>query len=331
MRMCISVITLILSQPCLCAGQLVNVLKGRALDYSTREPLPEAVIDLDPLGAGMPFRTVTADDGTFALTVTMSGRFRLLGTAPGYSQRKRSRLIVPIIAKASLPWVVVEFDRNSSISGTVLGDGAAPLHKAVVTAIQVDEGENGQSTEVLTDDHGGFKLSGLPPGTFVLRATYSPPEELMKTFGLRIQTNSAKNTSFLPTLYPTAPDFAEAERIVLGPGQRLNNMSIRMRSGKAAEELSGRVLGTPDDAEGILFLLTQIAFGRCMTIAAVTPVTNGRSFRFATIPPGHYVLYGRLGSHTISHPLNIESGAYRPYPYGEPILKRPAMAAEMRR
>jgi hypothetical protein len=135
-----------------------------------------------------------------------------------------------------------------------------------------------------TDDQGGFRLYGLPPGEYFVSAT-----NRNNTFGPNI--NNQEADGFAPTYYPGTPNVAEAARLTLKAGQEtIANFSLivaRMArvSGRAitsrGEPVSRNMLTmAPADASGGMGFMS-------MHNAMAGP--DG-TFQFTNIPPGRYNL-----------------------------------------
>ncbi|HZI09586.1 MAG TPA: carboxypeptidase regulatory-like domain-containing protein, partial [Myxococcus sp.] len=104
------------------------------------------------------------------------GRFRVDASQPGTYvlevMPERGFLVERLEVQApamGLRWVL---SRGASVSGTVTDERGAPMHPATVTVWRADE-EGYSEASGGTDARGRFLLSGLPPGRYVVEATYA--------------------------------------------------------------------------------------------------------------------------------------------------------------
>ena len=91
---------------------------------------------------------------------------------------------------------------------------------------------------VRTDDTGQFRVIGLPPGTYVVRATTRETWTVTRS-GVR------EVMSFAPTYFPGTPDVKEAGRITIGIAQHSNGIDFPLVPGRTV-----KVSGTAFDSHG---------------------------------------------------------------------------------
>ncbi len=115
----------------------------------------------------------TGADGSFLLDLG-SGLLNLLISAPGYEERRLPGVEVPAGAQGRLD-VVMRPKQGATLVGRVTDDAGQPLAGFRVTAAPEPPsgewpGELQYRDPPVTGADGGYRLAGLPPGTFLVRA-----------------------------------------------------------------------------------------------------------------------------------------------------------------
>jgi hypothetical protein len=94
-----------------------------------------------------------------------------------------------------------------------------------------------------TNDVGEFRIAGLGPGRYVIRAEQRGP-----MFGGAAPAVTESRTEgtlgYVPTWYPGVTEEASAGEITVAAGQQLSGMDIRLRKGRVFQ-VSGRIQGVP--------------------------------------------------------------------------------------
>jgi hypothetical protein len=132
-----------------------------------------------------------------------------------------------------------------------------------------------------TDDLGGFRVYGLPPGDYYVAAS------------LRVAPiDSVVETTYAPTYFPGTPDLADAQRLKLGLGAEIT-ATFPLTPVRPAR-VSGVVLnaaGSPGDA--FLSLESEATeFGTPIGMGGVTRADG--TFTLADVAPGRYLLKATL-------------------------------------
>ena len=165
---------------------------------------------------------------------------------------------------------------TGSISGHVTDGDGHPVEGAFVNVQSSRYGEYRT-----TDDKGEFRIGGLPPGKYRVKATSAgggifagPPE---------IRTDGTTEVHYAGTYYPGALSEAQAGRVVVRPGAETNGIDVQLMAVPFVR-VSGKVIGGPRNATEIFVLVSQGPGG---TGAAVHP--DG-SFEIWRLDPGKYWL-----------------------------------------
>ena len=112
----------------------------------------------------------------------------------------------------------------------MVDDGGEPVAGTQVTAMRfqfmsgtrrlVPAGSEGRSDR--TDDQGGFRLYGLPPGDYFVSASNRNNNFMMAG------VNNTEQDGFAPTYYPGTPNVDEATRVTLKAGQEMSGANFAL-------------------------------------------------------------------------------------------------------
>jgi len=283
-----------------------SVIRGRVFAADTGKPLRRARITVRAPELGQdPRQTSTNADGRYEIKDLPAGRYTLTVNRAGYlqlqyGQRRPLEQGKPlqVLDRQMVDNVDFSLPRMSVITGRVLDEMNEPVAGAQVFAMRstyfegkrrlVPAGGGGPGSQQ-TDDAGQFRILGLPPGTYYLRAnmrdTWSVTENGVEvTFG------------YAPTYFPMTPNPGDAKRITVGVGQELSNNDISLIPGRAANisgtafdshgrPLAGQSVGLSQETRGPYM-------GMFMSAGSGTVNPDG-TFLIKNVPPGDYKLMAR--------------------------------------
>ena len=285
-----------------------GIISGRVTSADSGTPLRRAEILALNQQRMEPRTTLTDDDGRFELSGLEAGNWQLTASKTGYSNQQfgQRRPFDPprLLRLAEGERAVADFPlvRASAIGGRVYDEYGDPLAAVRVQVMRarfvrhrrflqtVSEGD-------LTDDTGTFRIYGLPPGEYYVAAS------------LRVApVDSVVQTTYSPTYYPGTASIAEAQRILLAPGNDVS-VDFQVMPFRTAR-IEGTVLsssGAPADA----FLNLSSEAGELGVPFGVGGATRSDgTFTLPDVPPGAYTLNAELkgstsGSEVASIPLTI--------------------------
>lgn len=276
------------------------VIRGQVLAAVTGQPIRRAQVramSMDGRGGGG--ITSTNDEGNFEIRELIAGRYNVSATKSGFvtsqfGQRRPGEPGTPLelVDGQSADKVSFTLARGGVIAGRIMDDSGEPIAGTQVMAMRYAfmngsrrlmpapaEGSNDR-----TDDQGGFRLYGLPPGDYYVSATYRSMNAMM-TAGTNTEADG-----FAPTYYPGAANIGEATRITIRAGQEMTGASFSLQVARMAR-IRGRAMNSQGQpvARAMLMLAPgdpgQMSFN--MNSAMVRP--DG-SFEFTNVPPGRYNL-----------------------------------------
>jgi hypothetical protein len=274
-------------------------VEGVLVDAVSGAPVAGAAVRLScrPRGAA-PFNAVADTDakGRFLFVLVPACSATLSASQPGYldsqlGQRRAGLGLgrpVSISTGQRLRGLTFPIAPGGVIAGQVLRPSGAAVVAADVEALRFSEGDGVTDIRLAaraqTDDQGQFRLFGLPPGEFVVRAaTRSGPPSSSNpsstSSSCELLTRDNRGTSIY---YPGTPSIGMALRVQLDVSQHQSSITIPFEPG-APIGLSGRAVVGP----AALTELQAVLIDRGVCVA-VTPVDQRGAFSFGPVPPGHY-------------------------------------------
>lgn len=256
-------------------------------------------MSMDARGGGV---TSTDAEGNFEIKELPAGRYTITAAKGGFvtgqfGQRRPGEAGTPIelVDGQTADKVNFALSRGGVISGRILDDGGDPVAGSQVSAMRfqfvagarrlVPGGGEGSTDR--TDDQGGFRLYGLPPGDYFVSANNR------QGMVVQAELNNTEADGFAPTYYPGTPNLGEATRIPLKAGQEMSGANFALVVARMAR-IRGRALNSRGEPVGRSMLMLapadpmmNVAFSVNMANAMVGP--DG-SFQFANVAPGRYNL-----------------------------------------
>lgn len=282
-------------------------------------------------------RTVITDDqGRFTFGELPPGRFTVVATRPPYVKtafgaKRPGRPGVPIELAAGqrVNDATIALARGAAITGIVRHPGGEPAPGVQVVASPLDGSPDLTVVPIVTDDRGVYRVFGLSPGRYVVRATVtdraadiiSPRTDAeMDEILSRLQRRSpqgnvagsttpgtvpttvdpnkrARTYSYAPIFYPGTPDPDQAETVTLNDGEERAGMDFSLQLVHTSI-IEGRVSmpGSAPPSNTQLTLTRMVQGGRVadpLTTIASARLDSAGAFRFASVLPGKYRVIAR--------------------------------------
>lgn len=271
-------------------------IRGTVIDTRTGQPIAGAmVIARGVWGSEGRTAASTGQDGTFALRGLPPGRYRMEASQSGYVDSSRSRdgfrggspgsAMVSVGAGQNVDGVMIRLAPAGSIAGKIVNGSEQPLTGILVSAMKPSyrdgQREFSDAHTAFTDDHGEFRIAGLSPGHYYVKAT--APRGWEK--------GPAPSQVYVPVFYPGVIDPAQSQPVDLRPGDEMSGISLTLNLQRAVH-VKGRVLmsnGRP--AKSAEISLSQLpATGYTIEAEADT----AGKFDIAAVPSGSYLLEAQL-------------------------------------
>lgn len=271
------------------------VVRGRVTSAETREPLHRVRVTLNRLA--QPTASVTNTRGEFEITEVPAGTYTLSMARSGYltilyGQRNPGDggRTIDIKPGAIVEGIDVAMVRGGVFAGTITDDtgNEYPGVRVEATEFRYIKGRRllVQAGVATTNDLGQFRLAGLAPGSYVLRASTNDTWE---------SDDGAIGYAYAITFYPGVTASNDAETLTLGASQELASLNFGLHPGRAArisgsfqnaagEALTGQTIGLERFTRGI----GGAPFS--LQVAASARSDHNGGFEFRNLAPGEYVV-----------------------------------------
>ena len=276
------------------------IIRGQVMATATGQPVRRAqvrVISNDGRGNGGV--TSTDNDGRFEVKELAAGRYIVMATKGGYvtgqfGQRRPNEPGTPIelVEAQTADRVNFSLMRGGVIAGRILDDGGEPVSGTQVMAMRyafvggvrrlTPGGAEGGNDR--TDDQGGFRLFGLPPGEYFVSA-------VNRAGGfISAEMNNTEADGFAPTYFPGTANVAEATRITLRAGQEMTGANFAMIVARLAR-VRGRALNSSGEPVTSSMISLSPAEPSQMSMSFNnTMIGRDGAFQFTSVAPGRYIL-----------------------------------------
>ena len=261
--------------------QAPTPVTGRVVDAQSGEPLAGATIVFVPADAptralvqARPFRTETNGRGVFNLDLPL-GRYRLQIQRAGFIDEG----MMIAIDGAATGIADIRLARGGAIEGRVFDAKGRPLAGVSVFAVRPATGvtatafaprlagRNGQS-----DDRGQFRVSSLPPGTYVVVGQPRP------------QASGA--SMFVTTYHMGSTEISLARPIEVTAGSTISDVDIQLQQAPTVT-VSGLVVDVADRPVGGALVSFMSFDALPLNVPARTTTRSDGTFRVA-VPRGKY-------------------------------------------
>jgi hypothetical protein len=243
-------------------------LRGIVVENGTGRPLARTEVNIEPVqGTSTDGRlhVLTDSAGHFAFSNLTAGSYHLIARRKGfvvgrYGQRGYDMPGTPVVLGEKDEYAVeMRLARLGSVAGDIHDENRVGLGEYSVYAFRLDKRIRPVASAE-TDDRGRFRISGLPPGRYLI----GTPARVLPG-----------NRSLLPTYFGQTTSALEARWIEVRAEEEAADVSI--------EPLPGQLGGV----RVIAPLATRVSLLTDVGRAEVRPSPNG-SFDFGGLAPGTY-------------------------------------------
>lgn len=228
------------------------------------------------------FSIYDVQPGTYAVSADRQGFESDTGGAPGAPPPK-----LKVEAGQSVEDVKIKLIPLGVIAGRVLDDDGDPVRGAWVEAMaytyRSGRRQLNSVEQVAATDKGEFRIFGLIPGTFYLRASVA-------NRGRHMEIGTGGSVSPAPTFFPSTTDGAHAAPIDVSAGAQLRGFDIRLRREPHYSVRGKRPQVKQEGAQVMLQLVPKGGNGG----GNWSVRQDNETFEFINVHPGSYVVVGRV-------------------------------------
>ncbi len=255
------------------------VIQGTVVENQTGHQIERATVRLDPIaGTPGPGRSVRTDrGGYFGFNGLSAGAYLLTSSRIGfatiqYGQKQWKSAGVPVVVAENDSFTVsIRLPRFGAISGTVLDENSVGLPDHDVVAYrntrppQLVAGARARS-----DDRGVFRISGLEPGSYIVRSVGKQYED----------------SSYLPTFSRETQTLDQSFPVQVDLDTEVDRADVR--------PVTGRLFSLTVEATTVPSNPTE-PLSVTMTLASELgrEIVQTNSHRFGPLPAGQYELFLR--------------------------------------
>jgi Carboxypeptidase regulatory-like domain len=288
-------------------------ITGRVVAADTGTPIRRAQININSRDANFNRVVATDGDGRYELATLPAGRYRLSVNKAGYvaleyGQARPFEAGKPLDIAAGQLLDKIDFSlpRGSAITGRITDEFGDPITDVQVQALRyqfvngerqlVDAGRTAQ-----TDDLGAYRIFGLMPGDYVVRASMRPQIP-----------NGPRNaepepTGYPGTYFPGVSDVSQAQTVTATLGQEVSSIGFSLVPVRLSR-ISGTVMGSDGRplAGAVVMIRARGNAGMgpirmMLGNAGGNQVRADGSFQLTNVPPGEYMLDVQ------QRPMNVRS------------------------
>jgi hypothetical protein len=293
-------------------------VSGRVISAETGTPIRRAQIRITSRDARTNREASTDSDGRYEFLSLAAGGYRLSVGKAGYvtleygqARPFESGKTLDIAKGQTLEKIDFSLPRGSVISGRVTDEFGDAVTDAQVQAMryQFTTGERrlvnvGRTST--TDDLGQFRIFGLMPGEYLVRASMR-----VSTSGALPPGADEGPVGYPGTYYPGVTDVAQAQAVTVALGQELTSVAFPLVPARLS-----RVSGTAMSSDGrplagaAVVLRTPgsgLAGGR-VNMSGSNQVRPDGTFRLTNVPPGDYVLDVQQRPQNLQNVQNVNVG-----------------------
>jgi protocatechuate 3,4-dioxygenase beta subunit len=291
--------------PCTVSGRVVTAAEGAPIKAAR-----VGLVERDARRQTHIFATFTDNDGRFEIKKINPGRYEFAASHSGYiSQRYQSHgtsagAILTLAPGQEVNEVLFRPVRAAVVTGRVIDEAGEPMVGVTVSVLQKPSAEEleeaspkGKKQELsemasgTTDDRGEYRVFGLKPGDYYIRATETDRQPWAVTSdGVDWTIQQEVGNQHAPLYYPGAVQPDQAQAVSLRAGEEVQ-ADFAMRHIKTVKIL-GRVIaadGSPATHASVDLSAPDV--GDWSRMSAGTD--DKGEFTIKGVPPGSYILSAR--------------------------------------
>ena len=277
-------------------------ISGRVAAADTGTPIRRARIAISSREVQFNRSATTDSEGRYTLEGLPPGRYRLFVSKAGfvtleYGQARPFETGRPLDISTGQVLEKVDFSlpRGSAITGHITDEFGDPVADVQVQALRYQYA-NGERQLVMegrtaqTDDLGAYRIFGLMPGDYVVRASVRP--NVPPAF----RNSVTERTGYPGTYYPGVTDVTQAQTVTTLLGQEAGSIGFPLLPARLSR-ISGTVTSSNGQPLTSAIVMIRPRTGAGMPALRMNLIGGGGnrvrrdgSFQLMNVPPGDYTL-----------------------------------------
>jgi hypothetical protein len=278
-------------------------ISGRVVSAESGSPIRRAQINISSRDANFNRNVATDAEGRYEIAGLPAGRYRLSVNKAGYvpleyGQARPFEAGKPIDITSGQVLEKIDFGlpRGSAITGRITDEFGDPIADVQVEALRY-QFANGERQLVnagrvaQTDDLGAYRIFGLMPGEYLVRASMRPN---MPPGPRNAETEP---TGYPGTYYPGVTDVGQAQTLTATIGQEVSSVGFALVPARLSR-VSGTVMASDGrPLAGAMVMIRPRAAGITPLRANLIGMIGGNqqvrpdgTFQLTNVAPGDYVL-----------------------------------------
>jgi hypothetical protein len=296
---------------------------GRIVSSDTGSPIRRAQVTLAAPAIRVNRTDTTDNDGRYEFADLPAGRYQLRVSKAGYvtleyGQARPFESGKPLDLVEATPLLKTDFSlpRGSVITGRVADEFGDPIADVSVQAMRY-QFTNGQRQLVAagrqgtTDDIGQYRIFGLMPGDYVVRATVRTAPLAAAVLGPAPAPGQPveEPSGYPPTYFPGVTDIGQAQTVTVALGQELASISLSLSPARLARISGNAVDSQGHPLNGAAVLLRPANGGGAggpLNVGGANQVRTDGSFVLNNVAPGEYTIDVQ------QRPRNLQQGLAAP-------------------
>jgi hypothetical protein len=278
-------------------------IEGGVVDARTGAPLRKADLMLRGLGSRQrPYGATTDAGGRFAMRDIEPGKYRLWVSRRGYVRQEygsrgpnHGGQTLTLAPGQHLRDIVTRLTPQGVIAGRVIDEDGDPVSEVNIQALRYSYISGGPQLSpgrtAKTNDLGEYRLYGLVPGRYYVRATYRRMG-ITSVARSRAGGNSDPEEDYAPTYYPGTNDPSVAVSLEITAGSEVRGIDLTLLR-TPTFRVRGRIVNTltngPKRSTRVMLFPRNAGYGLVSSFSTSVRDQQG-TFEIRSVTPGSYYL-----------------------------------------
>jgi len=289
-------------------SQATASISGTVVDAITGQPLKSASVwarNFQTGSGGRHFASASTDaEGHFTLDGLVPGRYGVSASREDYVGQRRGGngsggKLISVVADQHIDNVILQLTPGAVVAGHVRDAAGKALTGVSVEVLRYfyDGGQkqlHGVRSAALTNAEGEYRITGLAPNRYYLRASSATTSESSNdSSGKSASGNSSPKEAYASAYYPGSSDLIRAVELVVLPGADLSGIDLTLPSVRTVD-VSGKVLITGNSTPAAKADVNLVDADGASSATRQCVADAKGNFQLRDVLPGNYVLLAEI-------------------------------------